>query len=111
MLCDYLEYFVYILASLRRCFHIVLDATSFAERHGLLRRNLSGFFHISVVSQEVNHDVVACVLSQLFQPNVLNVLEGHLVRNIEDEEHPVRASVEVARNRTEALLAGCVPDL
>lgn len=45
------------------------------------------------------------------QPLILDVFKARAVRDVKDEENTVAALVEIPRDRTERLLACCIPNL
>ena len=81
------------------------------EGERLLVRHLPAVLHIRKVADEVYDDGRACVLANLFQPRVLDVVEALPTRDVEDEEDAVAAIVEVSCYGAERFLAGRVPDL
>ena len=76
----------------------------------LIGGDLARVGHVALVAAEDAGDVVGSVLLDLVHP-VLNGAEALAVSDVVGHNDTVSALVVAARDRLEALLAGCVPNL
>ena len=80
------------------------------ERFSFLRRHFTLMFLILLVCDEENESIRICIILNLIKPTV-QVHEAVHARQVVSEKNSVGTTVENLRDRLEALLPSCVPDL
>ena len=104
------KYFLNVETGLGTRLKELIDAVLLAKLNCPLSSHFTLVFQVCSVANQIDHDVLTCMLLYLLQP-VYYVRECLFTGNIVSEEYAMSSSVEYTSNRPERLLTCSVPDL